>query len=298
MNMNQKIKWACFLLAAVGMVSCGGNGGENKETAEDKVVRLEGQVAEKDSLLNDVFVSLNRISENLTEIKDREGIITTDFSPEISRDQTVRITEDIAAIDRLLEQNRLQLGQLNATADRLRKADIRVKELDRLIENYTRQISEKDHDIEQLREQLSRSELLVGILNTRVDSLNADVAGLTGEKESLQGVVARQDEELNTVYYIVGSQRMLVEQGIVRRSGFVGRALSVGELADMEPLTAVDRRQLDRVIVGGLRATIVSTHPTGSYQLITDERNRLEEIRITDPERFWETSRVLIVSYR
>ena len=296
--MNPMIKWACFLLAAVGLVSCGANGGANDESTEDKVLRLESQVAEKDSLLGDVFASLNRIAENLTAIKDREGIITTGRSPEISPEKSVQITEDIAAIDRLLEQNRLSLSQLNATVDRLRKADIRIRELDKLIENYTRQIQEKDRDIAQLRTELAEAQLLVVELHTRVDSLRADVAGLAGDKEALRGVVARQDQELNTIYYIVGSQRMLIEQGIVRRSGFIGRTLSVGELDDMEPLTAVDRRMLDRVIVGGRRADIVSSHPTGSYQLITDDHNRLEEIRITDPERFWETSRALVVSYR
>lgn len=294
--MNPMKHAVCLSLAAVGLFSCGG---ENRgETPQEQVLRLESAVVQKDSLLDEVFGSLNRIAGNLTEIKDREGIVTSGLSSEISREQGVRILEDISAIDSLLARNRRALSRLNATAEQLRRADIRSRELERLIATYTEQIESKDRDIERLRAELAESQLLVGTLRAEADSLRTDIAGQIDRTRTLEQTVAAQDEELNTVYYIIGSQRELTEAGVIEKSGFIGRTLTVGEGFDPQGLTAVDRRELDRVIVGARRAEIVSAHPTGSYQLITDNNDRLEEIRITDPERFWGGSRVLVVAYR
>lgn len=296
MTMNPMKHAVCLSLAAVGLFSCGG---ENRgETPQEQVLRLESAVVQKDSLLDEVFGSLNRIAGNLTEIKDREGIVTSGLSSEISREQGVRILEDISAIDSLLARNRRALSRLNATAEQLRRADIRSRELERLIATYTEQIESKDRDIERLRAELAESQLLVGTLRAEADSLRTDIAGQIDRTRTLEQTVAAQDEELNTVYYIIGSQRELTEAGVIEKSGFIGRTLTVGEGFDPQGLTAVDRRELDRVIVGARRAEIVSAHPTGSYQLITDNNDRLEEIRITDPERFWGGSRVLVVAYR
>ena len=44
--------------------------------------------------------------------------------------------------------------------------------------------------------------------------------------------------------------------------------------------------------------TVVSTHPEGSYELVTDGSKSVEKLLITDPVRFWESSKVLVVSYK
>lgn len=281
----------------LGLTACGGNVGTN-ETSESKALRLEREVAEKDSLLNDLFASLNQIAGNLTQIKDREGIITTNLSSEISREQRVQISEDIAAIDQLLEQNRLSLQRLHGTTEELRRARIKVTELEALVARFTRQIQDKDRDIDTLRAELETMHIRVGELNTKVESLQANVNTLGQEKQSLEGTLVRQDLELNTVYYIVGSERSLREQGIVEKSGFIGRTLKVPDSYNPEPFTSIDRRQLDRIVVGQRRSTIVTSHPEGSYQRVEGRDGQLEEIRITDPERFWEMSRILVVSYK
>jgi len=286
---------AVFLV--LGFVSCAGNGNTN-ETAVDKAERLEREVAQKDSLLNDVFISLNQIAENLTLIKDREGIVTTYISPEISKEQKVQIGEDIAAINLLLEQNRLSLQRLNGTTEQLRRANVELGELETLVANFAKQIQDKDQDIVLLRSELSDMHIRIDEMNAEMESLYSDVTGLSGEKQSLETTLASQDKALNTVYYITGSERSLRDEGIVEKSGFIGRTLKVGSHYELDKFTPVDRRSLEHIIVGQRRSTLVTPHPEGSYRLITDNDGRLVEILITDPEHFWETSRILIVSYK
>ena len=37
-------------------------------------------------------------------------------------------------------------------------------------------------------------------------------------------------------------------------------------------------------------------HPEGSYELVTDANKVVEKLIITDPVRFWESSKILIIS--
>ena len=259
---------------------------------------LAGQLAAKDSLLNEVFASLNDISTNLTAIKDREGIITAAASPEISTEKRAQISQDIAAIDELLQKNRLALERLQGTTEQLRRANVRLGELESLIANYTKQIADKDADIDQLRGELESMQIRVAELNTAVDSLQIRSAQLHRERQELTDQVLAQDDRLHTVYYIVGSERTLRDQGILERGGgLFGGTSIVSGTADIEKFTRVDSRTLDRIVVGRRRATLVTPHPAGSYQPVMSG-NVLQEILITDPDRFWETSKALVVSYK
>ena len=59
-----------------------------------------------------------------------------------------------------------------------------------------------------------------------------------------------------------------------------------------------DSRLLSEIPVGHKRVTVVSSHPEDSYQLVVDADKNVEKLLITDPARFWETSKTLIVSYK
>ena len=52
------------------------------------------------------------------------------------------------------------------------------------------------------------------------------------------------------------------------------------------------------VHVGQKKATLVTSHPEGSYELVTDANKVVEKLIITDPVRFWESSKILIISYK
>ena len=289
----KKIISAFILLA---LVSCTGHSPGGEKAQEE--ARLKRELQQKDSLLNDVFASLNQISENLTQIKDREGIVTASISREIGKEQRAQINEDIAAINALLEQNRYSLDRLKGTTEELRRANIKLGELEALVANFAKQIQDKNSDIAMLRDELSDMHIQVAELNTEVENLHSDLSGLTEEKEGLEATVAGQEETLNQVYYIVGRERDLRADNIIDKSGFIGRTVTMSGQNDLGKFTRIDRRELDRVLVGQRRATIVTSHPADSYRLEQGSDNYLEAIVITDPERFWEASRVLVVSYK
>lgn len=257
--------------------------------AESRSDSLELVVSAKDSLINAVFADINAISENLALIKSRENLITVAGESEGGRRPVEEIDSDIKAIDRLLRENRAKIESLQRSAAQLRKANLRIDGLEKMIADMNRQLAEKKAEVEQLRESLVR-------MGDEVKSLTEEVAVRSAEVENLSGEKVELQNQLNTVYYIVGAEKELRDAQIINKQGFIGRTLTVGRNSNFDSFTMADSRLLSEVPVGQKKATLVTSHPEGSYELVTDANKVVEKLIITDPVRFWESSKILIIS--
>ena len=257
--------------------------------AESRSDSLELVVSAKDSLINAVFADINAISENLALIKSRENLITVAGESEGGRRPVEEIDNDIKAIDRLLRENRAKIESLQRSAAQLRKANLRIDGLEKMIADMNWQLAEKKAEVEQLRESLVR-------MGDEVKSLTEEVAVRSAEVENLSGEKVELQNQLNTVYYIVGAEKELRDAQIINKQGFIGRTLTVGRNSNFDSFTMADSRLLSEVPVGQKKATLVTSHPEGSYELVTDANKVVEKLIITDPVRFWESSKILIIS--
>ena len=259
--------------------------------AESRSDSLELVVSAKDSLINAVFADINAISENLALIKSRENLISVAGESEGGRRPVEEIDNDIKAIDRLLRENRAKIESLQRSAAQLRKANLRIDGLEKMIADMNRQLAEKKTEVEQLRESLVR-------MGDEVKSLTEEVAVRSAEVENLSGEKVELQNQLNTVYYIVGAEKELRDAQIINKQGFIGRTLTVGRNSNFDSFTMADSRLLTEIPVGQKKATLVTSHPEGSYELVTDSNKIVEKLLITDPVRFWESSKILIISYK
>ena len=278
---------ACVLL----LPSCG-NGRTQQLAVESDRQRdsLEQVVAAKDSLINAVFADINAISENLARIKSRENLITVS-EEEGTRRPVEEINNDIDAIGRLLAENREKINSLRHTAAQLRKANLRIEGLEKMIADLNGQLAERQSEIEQLRDELS-------LKDTRVAELTETVAEQSAEVEQLSGRNLELENRLNTVYYIVGSEKELCDAQIINKQGFIGRTLTVGKNGNLDSFTSADSRLLSEIPVGQKKASVVTSHPEDSYELVAGGDKMVEKLLITDPVRFWESSKILIISYK
>ena len=129
-----------------------------------------------------------------------------------------------------------------------------------------------------------------------VETLTEQVAVRSEQVETLNTEKVELENQLNTVYYIVGTEKELREAQIINKQGFIGRTLTVGRNSNFDSFTMADSRLLSEVPVGQKKATLVTSHPEGSYELVTDANKVVEKLIITDPVRFWESSKILIIS--
>lgn len=259
-------------------------------------------VAQKDSVIDEVFASINAIAENLDAIKRRENIIAADMSQsELPKQASTKINEDIQAIDRLLQENKRTIGRLEQSAQQLKKANVKIAGLEKVIAQLTSQVESKDQEIKVLRNNLDRANSQMAELNEKVTTLDAQVTGLSEEKASLEGEVKMQNDILNSGYYIVGPEKELLAKEIVYKSGFIGRTLKINENRSLESFTQIDIRNFDEVNIGPLKASqvqLVSSHPTGSFEFVTNDKGEVTALAIKDKTKFWEYSKVLVISHK
>lgn len=258
---------------------------------EDQRDSLTQVVSVKDSLINAVFDEINAITENLAQIRSRENLIAAAGQDESGARPVEQIRSDIAAIDRLLQQNRTKIASLERAASQLRKANLRIGGLEKMIADLGEQLSAKRAEVEELRGKMDRMSVEVQNLTEQVAQRSAEVDNLSGEKIELEN-------RLHTVHYIVGSEKELRDAQIIDKQGFIGRTLTASRNRTLESFTQADSRLLSEIPVGKKKVTVVTSHPEDSYELLTDGNKVVEKLLITDPTRFWERSRVLIVSYR
>ena len=277
----------------LGMASCGNK--QEVEQLKQENLKLSELVNIKDTTLNNIFMSLSEIEENLDAVKQKQNIINVKTKQgELSKDVKERIKDDIAQINELLEQNRRTIANLQGTAKKLKAANLKIEGLEKLIEQLNQQIGEKDAEIASLKEQLVKLNFQIGELNARVDTLSVN-------KKRLEESVASQANELNTAYYIMGTQKELADMGIIdRKGGFIGigKTSTINSNVNLDQMTKIDTRTFEGMEVNHKNVKILSTHPSDSYKMNIDGKNFCSSIEITNPKKFWQSSKYLVITYR
>ena len=275
--------------AALALASCVSKGTVVK--VEEQRDSLSVVVSAKDSLISAVFEDISSISENLALIRTRENLISVAGDAEGGRRPVEEINNDIAAIDRLLQENKVKIASLQSAVAQLRKANLRLDGLEKMIRDMSAQLAEKKNEIARLRENLTK-------MGIEVETLTEQVAVRSEQVETLNTEKVELENQLNTVYYIVGTEKELREAQIINKQGFIGRTLTVNKTNNLDSFTKTDSRLLSEVPIGQKKVSVVTTHPEDSYELVTDADKVVLKLFITDPVRFWESSKILIISYK
>lgn len=257
------------------------------------------ELVAKDSLLSDIFMAMSGITENLEIIKSREGVITENiYNGEIPKQATTIISQDIQIIDNLLIKNRETIDRLKNSVAALNHANVKIEGMEKMVAQLSSQSEGKDKQISELKQNLSTMNIRVEELETQVEELTETVNTVEAVNRGLEGELKIQDEFMNRAYYIIGSEKELMSNNVVYKSGFVGRSLKINEDHSLDIYTKIDLTKIDNILIGHKRAEIVTTHPTESYVLNIDNDNIYRSIDIIDKQLFWSVSKILVVSYK
>ncbi len=182
----------------LGLLASCGRSPENGSSA-NRSDSLERVVAQKDSVINDVFaVDECRSGEPERDQAAREHYQRQSRQREIPKQSAVKINEDIAAIDRLLQENRRTIDRLQQSADQLKKANVRVASLEKLIAQLQSQVESKDQEIVMLRKNLENMNVQVAQLSEQVTGLHTQVSDLSVGESLARG--RSQNAERHTQY--------------------------------------------------------------------------------------------------
>jgi len=265
------------------------------KTKNDSLASL---TSSKDQMVIEFVNAFNEIQANLDSIKMKEKIISraTSGGSEIKIRMKDQINSDINQIYQLQLESKKMIASLRA---KLKKSGLHTAELERMTDNLSRQIEEKDKEIAVLRSDLEKANVQVADLTTRVVDLNANLTSLSVQNEQKQKLIEDRTAELNTAYYIIGTTDYLKEKKVVsKEGGFIGlgKTKELAPNVDKSALTRIDASQLDVIPIMKSKVTILTTHPKGSYVLTG--KNSADSLLITDKKEFWSISKVLVLNVR
>jgi len=279
-------------LLAVFLFSCNTKLKEEKERLEQENSELQDQLNTQEETLNDFLGALNEIEENLGNIREKEKMISrTQLEGRPNRMQIVQ--EDIKAIDELLEKNRQLIARLNRD---LRNSNLKIGEFEVMVQRLTEQIEEKEMEIVSLRAELENMTTQVRGLTAKVDDLEDFKSFLEEETRQRDLLIEQRTQELNTVFYTMGTLKELREMGVVSRSGGflgIGRATNLEANFDLSNFTRIDKTTTNLIPLTGKKFELVSPHPTGTSEFV--EEDGAMYLVILDRERFWSTSKHLVI---
>ncbi|MEM7373116.1 MAG: hypothetical protein AAF587_31120 [Bacteroidota bacterium] len=294
----KKTTWIVILAAGIALVGCNK---EKLQQLEQQNTSLQAEKHLQDSLLNDFMATFNEFEENLDLIKEKEQLISMQTGEENMRKEAKdQVIEDIQMINDLLDQNRLMIEELTAQAE---SSELKAKDLSRMVSRMKKQLASRDQEIGTLKEQLTNMEFTVENLNGRLDTLNvqsATLARLTEEQserllqqqdqiEEQAETMKSQETRMNTAYFVTGSPKELKAADIIVKK-------RVNKDLNENAFTQIDIREVNSIPIETKKAQLLTTHPSDSYVFLDeDEDKKYDKLEITDPERFWQASRYLVV---
>lgn len=254
-----------------------------KEKLQQEVASLRLENLDKDSSLNQVLKYFNEVQLNLAEIKSKEGIISMSSSKslELNEDKKAMIIEDIQRINTLLAKNRATLSKLRKLVE---NKGLKIEELQTMIDNLQKLVSEKDLEIEALKKDLKDLKISYELLSME-----------NSEKAEL---ITLQEAELNKAYYCFGTVKELKEKGVIdHQGGFIGigRSEKLSETMNQDYFTRIDYTKMTKFDIVSKKSRLVTSHPKGSYEWKLNSNGQVEQLVITQPERFWSISKYLVV---
>lgn len=294
MSMKAQIRnFAIVSVISIGLFSC-----ENKEMQEkissltQENQQLEQRFASKDSSLTSFIESFAEIEGNLSEIREREMNIQLNREKNLStEDLKKRIREDVEEINRLLIQNREKISSLNAQLKYSGKQNSKLKaSLEELQKSITAKIEEKEAQISSLNTELADMKI-------KVEELNTNLASLKDENAEKEHTINTKVEQLNTAYYVSGTFKQLEENEVLSKEGGflgLGRTEVLKENFNKQNFSQIDIRQTLSFPIEGEEIELVTNHPSGSYHLEKGETEKVNLI-VSDPDKFWESSKYLVM---
>jgi cell division septum initiation protein DivIVA len=287
-------RFALIIPLAAGIFSC------SQLDLEEKVVALQQEnkelqeaFQEKDQSLAEFVESFTTIEQNLSEIRERElNINLNDGDANLSENVQERVIDDINVINELMTQNKQTIEELNSKIKKTtRKNSSLRKALESAKQELMLQMEERDVQIAELTHQLDSIGFDVKQLNQTLDTL-------TLANNQQQEIISDQTSRLLTAYYATGSAKELVsEQILAKDGGFLGIGKSEKLKNDFsaDKFNKIDITATTTIPISGTKAELVTSHPTDSYVLEGDEADEVDRLVILDPNRFWNSSKYLVV---
>jgi hypothetical protein len=285
------MKKLLVILSVIVLVSCGQHKKEiaRMQAKQDSIAQLGVQ---KDASILEFIGAMNQIQSNLDSIKTIEKIVSvqTSSGTEMKPAAKNRIIEDIKQINELLQKNKELVKSLQG---KLHASNLKIAELEKMIELLNKQVADKDGEIASLKQQLEKLNIDVAGLNQKIETITKESEQTIKEKNQ---AIEAQTIALNTAFYAVGAKKELTEKNVIEKEGGVlglGKTIKMKKDFNRDYFKKIDIREFKELKLNAKKARLVSVHPAGSFHMTGTKT--VESLVIDQPEEFWKASKYLLI---
>jgi hypothetical protein len=259
---------------------------------EDQKYSFTELLNQRDSTINDWVVTFDQIEKNLQSIKEKEKIIALNANDrEFSKDRKQQIMEDINYINTLLDQNKKKIASLN---DQLKKSGGTIKGLQNKITELETAMKQSEIEIADLKTALTEK-------NFKIEQLNSTVNTMQVAIEEKDQTINQQTAEIHKAFVTAGTFKSLKAKGLVSKEGGflgLGKNKSLKENFPDSLFSQIDITVTKTIPVNSKSAKLLTEHPTGSYEMVREDKDKIAYIEIKDPNAFWKISKYAVVEIK
>jgi DNA repair exonuclease SbcCD ATPase subunit len=202
----------------------------------------------------------------------------------------VEIRNNLSALKARLAANRQLINELEK---KVKNGNGQNAVLNKTIAQLKKHIESQEQRISELESQLANANEQITNLNTQVAETQEQLTNETAAKEEAQQEVVDTKNELNTVYYAIGTNKELKKQGLLDKK-FLGSTKVLKEGFNASYFTKADKRNLSVIPTSGKKLKVWTNMPSGSYEIV-DEANGTQSLHITNPAQFWSMTSYLVI---
>lgn len=282
----KKIVW--IALGAIGLAACVNRPSDGSLKSENDSLRME--LVQRGAELDEMMGVFNQISEGFRQINEAEGRVDLQRGSigEGSLTAQEQIARDVEFISNQMAENREQIAKLQQQLKNSKNNSVQLK---KAIEALSAELEAKALQIKALQDELAAKNIKIEQLDSAVTMLSSDNAMLAAQNAQKQKTVEEQDAAMHTAWFVFGTKKELRENKI----------LSSGEVLkgdfNKEYFTQIDIRTTTEVKLFSKSASVLTSHPAGSYELVKDNKGELT-LRITDTKKFWGVTKYLVIQVR
>lgn len=222
---------------------------------------------------------INNVAGVLDSIQIQEKML---FKAE-EGDSKQMILERLSAFKDLLARKQAQINQLSGTN---KSNKLAIANLQKMVDFLNQQLEEKTARIAKLEELVEKKDI-------SISELRYDVNQLSAESEYLKDQNYEQDQQLNSVYYIVAEKKDLKELGLLEGGALSKKRANYANI-DQSKFTKKDMRGFETLVIESKSPKLITAKPESSYEL-TKNDDGTTTLKITDAKTFWAASPYLII---
>lgn len=283
-------KLMIFAVACAAMMTSCNMQSNNPEVDYNNAIEdsLQDIITQQNADYQNLVNVINEIEAGFDSIDIAEDEVKMLRSKGEGSNKSQAIKDRIELIQNTLKENKEKIAELQSL---LSKGNLEAGNLKSAIARFEKQLTEKSSEIESLRAQLQEKDEKIAELDDAVTNLKTENEEIKVQKEATEQIAKNQDQQLNTAYYMYGTSKELKAAGV----------LSKGEVLqgtyNSNDFIKIDIRKVSVIPLNSKGAELLTSHPAGSYSLLKDSKGEYT-LRITDPTKFWSSSKYLVVKVK